>query len=533
VQAPGFPSLRLPARNIQAKGINTEMESHSGETAGALRIDGSALAIDEVVAVARRDRSAYLEAGTAERLRSGRRLIDTIVESGTTVYGINTGFGSLATVRISREQLLDLQRNLVRSHAAGVGDPLDREMTRAMIVITAASLARGHSGVRPELVQSLLSVLNAGIVPVVPSQGSVGASGDLAPLAHIALVVIGEGEAIFEGRRMPGAEALRRAGLAPQTLQAKEGLALINGTHLMCAAGALAVHDADRLILAAETAAGASLDALKGTDVALDDRIHRLRPHAGQLATAERLRGLLRGSEIRRSHAGCTRVQDPYSLRCIPQVLGAVRDAVAYCRQVIAVELGAVTDNPLSFPDDGVVLSGGNFHGQPLALALDFLAMAITQLSSFSERRTYALLSTWEGEAALPVFLTETPGLGSGFMVAQYVAAALVNENKVLSHPASVDSIPTSAGTEDFNSMGATSAWKARRVLANAEKTVAIEALCAMQAVECLRPLRSGDRIEEALGRVRAVVPRLLEDRPLSSDIEVLARGIRDGMLAV
>lgn len=495
----------------------------------SINLDGSALRIAQAIAVARHGASVALDPGARARLTEGRALIERIVEHEDTVYGINTGFGNLARVRISRPDLLALQRNLVRSHAAGVGDPLPTEVVRAMLLIAAGSLARGHSGVRPDLVEGLIALLNAGVHPVIPWQGSVGASGDLAPLAHMALVLIGEGEALYQGEGLPGGEALRRAGLTPLTLQAKEGLALINGTHLMCAMGALGVHDAEVLIDVAEGAAAASLDALKGTDVALDDRIHRLRPHAGQLTTAAHLRELLRGSEIRKSHEGCTRVQDPYTLRCIPQVIGAVRDAVAYCRGVVETELGAVTDNPLSFPADGVVLSGGNFHGQPLALALDFLALALTQLASFSERRTYALLSTWEGEAALPVFLTGSPGLNSGYMIAQYVAAALVTENKVLAHPASADSIPTSAGTEDFVSMGATAAWKLGRVLANARRVIAIELICATQAIEYHRPLRSGRGIEELIARARALVPPLGEDRSSSREIEAVAAAIRDG----
>jgi histidine ammonia-lyase len=497
-----------------------------------LALDGAALCLEDVVRVARRGRRVSLAPSAAARMAAGRALIERIVNQDGTVYGVNTGFGSLARVRVTREQLLDLQRNLVRSHAAGVGDPLDPEVVRAMLLICAASLARGHSGVRPQVVEALIGLLNAGVLPVIPSQGSVGASGDLAPLAHLALVLIGEGEALVGGERLPGAEALRRVAMAPLVLQAKEGLALINGTHLMTAVAALAVYDALTLLGSATVGAAASLDALLGTDVALDERIHRLRPHAGQAAVAAEMRSLLAGSAIRRSHSGCTRVQDPYTLRCIPQVLGAVQDAVEYCRGVVAIELGAVTDNPLCFPEDGEVLSGGNFHGQPLALALDFLALAVTQLSSFSERRTYALLSTWDGDAALPMFLTQTPGLGSGFMVAQYVAAALVNENKVLAHPASADSIPTSAGTEDFNSMGATAAWKARRVLRNAQRVTAIELLCAMQALDCRAPLCSGARLEEARRRVRGIVPRLEEDRALGGDIERLAQALAEGLLA-
>lgn len=508
------------------------IETPAVDDARLLTLDGAPLSPEAVAAVARGGALVALDDRARRRLERGRALIERVTASESTVYGINTGFGNLARVRISRAELEALQRNLVRSHAAGVGDPLSREMTRAMGLIAAASLARGHSGVRPALVEALIALLNAGVHPHIPWQGSVGASGDLAPLAHMALALIGEGEATFEGQRLPAGEALRRAGLAPLTLQAKEGLALINGTHLMCAAAALAVYDAGLLIDAAEGAAAASLDALKGTDAALDPRIHAVRPHPGQIETARRLRDLLTGSEIRLDHAGCARVQDPYTLRCIPQVIGAVRDAVAYCRGVVEVELGAVTDNPLCFPDDGEILSGGNFHGQPLALALDVLAIALTQLASFSERRTYALLSTWEGEAALPVFLTRQPGLQSGYMIAQYVSAALVAESKVLAHPASADSIPTSAGTEDFVSMGATAAWKARRVLENALRTIAIELLCAAQAIEFRRPLRSGEGVERLIERLRAVAPPLDDDRPLGGDIEAAADAIRAGSLA-
>jgi histidine ammonia-lyase len=495
-------------------------------------LDGTPLAISTVAAVARQGLAVHLAPAARARVAEGRRLIERIVAHGDTVYGVNTGFGNLASVRISPEQLLDLQRNLVRSHASGVGEPLEPEVVRAMLLIAAASLARGYSGVRLELVDLLIGLLNAGVLPLIPWQGSVGASGDLAPLAHMALVLIGEGAATYRGELLPAAEALRLAGLSPLLLAAKEGLALINGTHLMCAVAALALTDASTLIETAEAAAAASLDALKGTDVAFDARIHVLRPHPGQLAASAHLRALLQGSEIRRSHEGCTRVQDPYTLRCIPQVLGAVRDAVAYCRGVVEIELGAVTDNPLCFPQDEVVLSGGNFHGQPLALALDVMALALSQLGAFSERRTYALLSTWEGEAALPVFLTATPGLGSGFMIAQYVAAALVTENKVLAHPASADSIPTSAGTEDFVSMGATAAWKLRRVLQNATRVVAIEWLCAAQAVEYRRPLRSSELIEDLIARLRTLAAPLTEDRPLHGDIEAVSTAIRSGLFS-
>jgi histidine ammonia-lyase len=496
-----------------------------------VRLDGSPLAIDDVAAVAREGQPVSLSAGAREAIERGRTVIEKILARGDTVYGVNTGFGSLARVRVSPEQVVELQRNLIRSHAAGVGDPLPVEVSRAMLLITAAGLARGYSGVRPILVESLIALLNAGIHPIIPWQGSLGASGDLAPLAHMALILQGEGEAFYGAERLPGSVALERAGLSPLVLAAKEGLALINGTHLMSAAGALCVVDAGYLIAVAEATAAASVDALKGTDTAFDRRIQALRPQPGQAVTAARLREWLEGSEIRGSHTGCARVQDPYTLRCIPQVIGAVRDALAHVRGVVERELGSVTDNPLCFVDEDEVLSGGNFHGQPLALSLDYLAIALTSLAAFSERRTYSLVSTWEGEAALPMFLTGSPGLQSGMMIAQYVAAALVAENRVLAHPASVDSIPTSAGVEDFVSMGATAAWKARRILENATRAIAIELLCAAQAIESRRPLRSSPRIDALVEQVRTLVPTLTADRSLSPDIEALSQAIRRGDL--
>ncbi|HVA90111.1 MAG TPA: histidine ammonia-lyase [Chloroflexota bacterium] len=505
------------------------MQEPHAAPSGPIVLDGAPLAIEDVVAVAREGRATLLAEEARRAILRGRQVIESIVEHGDTVYGVNTGFGSLARVRVSPAQLLELQRNLVRSHAAGVGDALPVEIARAMLLITAASLARGYSGVRPALVDGLLALLNAGVHPLIPWQGSLGASGDLAPLAHMALVLIGEGEALYQGERLPGDQALARAGLAPLTLRAKEGLALINGTHLMSAVGALCVADAEYLLKVAEATAAMSVDALRGTDTAFDARIHQARAHPGQSATAATLRDWLAGSEIRASHAGCARVQDPYTLRCIPQVLGAVREAVAHARAVLGRELGAVTDNPLCFADAGEVLSGGNFHGQPIALPLDYLAIALTTLGGFSERRTYALVSTWEGEAALPVYLTPDPGLRSGVMIAQYVAASLVAENKILAHPASVDSIPTSAGIEDYVSMGATAAWKARRVLENTTRAIAIELLCAAQAIESRRPLRSSPRIEALVSEVRVLVHHLDADRSLAPDIEAIAAAIRSG----
>jgi histidine ammonia-lyase len=384
--------------------------------------------------------------------------------------------------------------------------------------------------VRAELVELVLGLLERGVTPVIPSKGSVGSSGDLAPLAHLALVLIGEGEATAGGERLPGAAALARAGLEPIALSAKEGLALINGTHLMAAAGGLAVREAERLVDAATVATALSLEAFKGSTVPFDARLHALRPQPGQQAVADRLRALLAGSPVVESHADCGRVQDPYTLRCAPQVLGAVADAVAYVAGAIERELHAVTDNPLVFPEDGDVLSGGNFHGQPLSLPLDHLALALCELASFSERRIYALLSP--SYADLPAFLSPRPGLSSGLMIAQYAAAALVNECQVLSHPAGAGSIPTSAGQEDFNSMGALAALKARTVVENASQVVATELVCAVQGLEFHRPLRSTDALEDAVARVRSYVPRVEEDRSLAGELEGLATALRGGELA-
>jgi histidine ammonia-lyase len=394
-----------------------------------------------------------------------------------------------------------------------------------MMLLLAASLSRGHSGVRTELVELLLALLGRGVVPVVPSRGSVGSSGDLAPLAHLGLVLVGEGEATFEGRRQPGAEALQAAGLEPMRLTAKEGLALINGTHLMAAVGSLAATDARRVLSAATTACALSLEAFKGSTVPFDARLQQVRPQPGQAHVAARLRELLEGSDIVASHADCGRVQDPYTLRCAPQVLGAVADALDYVQGALEWELKAVTDNPLVFPDDGDVVNGGNFHGQPLSLPLDHLALALTELASYSERRTYALLSP--SYAELPRFLSPTPGLGTGLMIAQYAAAALVNECQVLAHPAGAGSIPTSAGQEDFNSMGAWAALKARTVVEHAARVVATELVCACQGLEFHRPLRTTPALEDAVARVREIVPRVEEDRSLAEEIGHLADAIR------
>ena len=465
------------------------------------------------------------------RIAAARAVVDEALAAGTAVYGVTTGFGQLASVRIPSADAAQLQVNLVRSHAVGAGAPLGEDVVRGMLLCLGASLRRGHSGVRVELVELIDALLAYGVTPVIPSKGSVGSSGDLAPLAHLALVLIGEGEATVGGERVPGADALRRAGLAPVELTAKEGLALINGTHLMASAGGLAALEAQRLVNASVVAVALSLEAFKGSTVPFDERLHALRPHPGQQLVAARLRALLDGSPVVASHADCGRVQDPYTLRCAPQVIGAVADAVGYVTGALERELEAVTDNPLVWAGDGEILSGGNFHGQPLSLPLDHLALAICELASFSERRTYALLSP--SYAELPPFLTPRPGLSSGLMIAQYAAAALVNECQVLSHPAGAGSIPTSAGQEDFNSMGALAALKARTVVENASQVLAIELVCAVQGLEFHRPLRSTEVLEAAAAGVRDIVPRIEDDRSLSAELAELAAALRSGELVL
>jgi histidine ammonia-lyase len=481
--------------------------------------------LEELEAVARGAAAAPLDAADRERIAAGRAVVEAALESGTAVYGVTTGFGRLENVRIAASDAAQLQVNLLRSHAVGSGPPLPEEVVRGMLLLLASSLRQGHSGVRAELVELVLALLERDVTPVIPSKGSVGSSGDLAPLAHLGLVLIGEGEASLAGEVLPGREALARAGLAPVALSAKEGLAIINGTHLMAAAGGLAVRDAHRLLDAAVTAVALSLEAFKGSTVPFDARLHDLRRQPGPAAIAARLRGLLDGSHVIASHADCGRVQDPYTLRCAPQVLGAVADSLAYIQGAIERELGAVTDNPLVVED--AILSGGNFHGQPLSLPLDHLALALCELTSFSERRTYALLSP--SYAGLPAFLTPRPGLSSGLMIAQYAAAALVNESQMLAHPAGAGSIPTSAGQEDFNSMGALAALKARTAAENAAQVIATELVCAVQGLEFHRPLQSTPALEQAAARVREYVPRVEEDRSLAGELAELARALRTG----
>jgi histidine ammonia-lyase len=484
--------------------------------------------LPELEAVARHGATARaLDDDDRARIAAGRAVVERALAAGTAVYGVTTGFGQLESVRIAAEDAAQLQVNLLRSHAVGSGPPLPEEVVRGMVLLLASSLRRGHSGVRVELVELALALLERGVTPVVPSKGSVGSSGDLAPLAHLGLVLIGEGEATVGGETLPGSAALARVGLTPIVLGAKEGLAIINGTHLMAAAGALAVRDARRLLEAGTVAVALSLEAFKGSTVPFDPRLHGLRGQPGPATIAYKLTALLAGSPVVKSHEDCGRVQDPYTLRCAPQVLGAVADALAYVEQAIERELLAITDNPLVFPEDDEILSGGNFHGQPLSLPLDHLALAACELASFSERRTYALLSP--SYAGLPPFLTPKPGLSSGLMIAQYAAAALVNESQVLAHPAGAGSIPTSAGQEDFNSMGALAALKARTALENAAQVIATELVCAVQGLEFHRPLRSTAALEAAAARVREYVPRVEEDRSLATELARLADALRTG----
>ncbi|MBT9332885.1 histidine ammonia-lyase [Paracidobacterium acidisoli] len=507
--------------------------------ASSLQLSGRPLSIEEIAAVVGGRCTVTIATEAMTAVRASRAVVDHLLASRETAYGINTGFGKLSDVHIPPDQLEELQHNLVRSHACGIGQPLPEDEVRAMLLLRANVLAKGLSGVRPLLIETLAAMMNAGVHPVVPARGSVGASGDLAPLAHLALVVIGEGEAFFRAERMAGERALRLAGIEPLVLQAKEGLALLNGTQAMTAVGGLAVARALRVVELFDLAGAMSLEALRGTPTPFDARIHAARPHAGQMAAAKHLRALLEDSEIRESHRhNDPRVQDAYCLRCMPQVHGAARGALAHVREVIEVESGAATDNPLIFVGngaedgakngDGEILSGGNFHGAPLALALDYAAIALTDMMSISERRIDRLVNPDINEG-LPPFLSRTPGVSSGLMLAHVASAALLNEAKVLAHPASVDSVPTSGGKEDHVSMGMTSALKLRQVVENAGHVLAIEMMAAAQGLEYRLPLRPAKEVGLAVGLLREQVAPLGEDRVLSPEIEGLAAKIRAG----
>ena len=498
-------------------------------------LDGRSLTIESVVRVARDPGCRVsLDSSARRALVESRRLIERAVDSGQTIYGINTGFGKLANVRVPPNQIEQLQTNLIRSHASGVGAPLPPSLVRAVMLLRANVLLRTTSGVRPELVEALVALLNAGVLPVVPEQGSVGASGDLAPLSHIGLALMGEGEVLSpKGGMAPAREALKRAGLSPFRFAPKEGIAFINGTQAQTAFLALLVHDAQVLWRTAVGAAAMSLEALRGTPAPLDPRIHACRPHPGQSRAAALMRSLLEESEIRESHReNDPRVQDAYSLRCAPQVLGAVADAIGFAEQTVKVELNASTDNPLVF-ENGDVISGGNFHGQPVAQALDVLALTLTTLQAIAERRVERLVNP-DLSQGLPAFLTSDPGLCSGLMMVQIAAASLVAESRALAMPASIGSIPTDANQEDFVPMGMAAAFKASRILLNAQRVVAAELLCAAQGLEFLKPLKPGQGVAALYGRIRSLDPPitpLTADRPPAPDLERLALAVRAGDL--
>ena len=499
----------------------------------SVTLNGNDLTFQQLYAVALYGESVALVPAAVERMKASRAVVDRVVTSGATAYGINTGFGKLASVRISTEQVRQLQVNLVRSHASGVGAPLSEVETRAMMLLRANALAKGLSGIRSQVVETLCAMLNAKVHPVIPSQGSVGASGDLAPLAHLAQVVIGEGRAIFREETLAGGEAMKRAGITPVALEAKEGLSLLNGTQGMLALLSLALHEADNLVDTADVAASLSLDALRGSPGAFDSRIMHARAYAGAATTARNLAHLNEGSQIRESHRSAdkdTRVQDAYSLRCTPQVHGAVRDSLAQARETAAVELNSATDNPLVFVRDennGDIISGGNFHGQPLAMAADQVAIAIATLGGIVERRIEQMTNPLT--SMLPAFLTPEPGLNSGFMIAQVTAAALTSENKALATPHSVDSISTSGNQEDYVSMGMSGARRLEHMLVNLRHIIAIELLCACQGVDLLAPLQTGALAKKAHAAVRAKSAKVTDDRPLAPEIEAVSALVADG----
>jgi histidine ammonia-lyase len=522
----------------------------------ALHINGNDLTLSDLREVVYQRRPVLLEPEARERVEKARNVVEDLIANDRLAYAITTGVGKLSDVRITPEQNREMQVNLLRSHAVGVGEPLSEAETRAMILLRANSLSKGFSGVRPEVIDTLCEMLNRGVHPVIPSQGSVGASGDLAPLAHLALVLIGEGEAFVHakrasggperrGKRLNGAAALKAADIKPLTLEAKEAISLINGTQAMLAVGALALISAETLADSADVLGAMSLDALKGTDVAMDERIHNARPHAGQTHVAANIRRLLAGSAIRESHRDCGRVQDAYSLRCIPQVHGAVRDTLTFCRQVFETEMNSAVDNPLVFPAprkvgakpqlsdvaEGNIISGGNFHGEPVAFALDYLAIALSALAGISERRIERMVNPALSEG-LPPFLASGAGLNSGYMMPQVTAAALVSENKVLAHPASVDSITTSGNKEDYVSMGMTAAIKLKKVVANTRYVLAIEASATAQALDFLAPLKTSAPLQAAHAVIRAVSPTVDHDRVLAGDFEKLAEMLESGKLA-
>jgi histidine ammonia-lyase len=494
-----------------------------------LELHGQQLTLQQIADVAHGREHVVLGNEARRRVEQACEVVQNIVKEGRTVYGVNTGFGKLSDVSIAQSDLRQLQVNLVRSHSCGLGEPLPEAEARAMMLLRANVLACGFSGARPLVIETLIAMLERGVTPIIPEKGSVGASGDLAPLAHLALAAIGEGEVFYSGERLPAATALARAQIAPLQLEVKEGLALLNGTQAQGAVGALALHRGLQLVSLADVAGAMTLEALRGTPVAFDERIHAARPHPDQIAVAAHLRELLQESEIRESHlVNDPRVQDAYCLRCMPQVHGAIRTALNHARQVVEIESGSATDNPLVFSETGEVLSGGNFHGAPLAIVFDYAAIALTDLMSISERRIDRLVNPDSNEG-LPPFLTSQPGTSSGFMMLQVTAAALLNEARVLAHPASIDNVPTDGGKEDHVSMGMTAATKLRSIVKLAELTTAIELMTAAQALEYHAPLKPGRGVKQAYELVRKMVEPLTEDRSMSSDIEKLTEAITRG----
>jgi len=494
-----------------------------------ITLKGQQLTLQQITDIAEGREEVVLADEARVRVEQARAVVQEIVTQGRTVYGVNTGFGKLSDVSIDRADLIQLQLNLVRSHSVGLGEPLSEPEARAMLLLRANVLAAGFSGARPLVIETLIAMLQKRMTPVIPEKGSVGASGDLAPLAHLALAAIGEGEVFYKGERLPAEVALERAKIAPLRLEVKEGLALLNGTQAMGAVGALALHRAEQLVRLADVAGAMTVEALRGTPVAFDERIHAARPHAGQSAVAAHLRELMQDSAIRQSHlVNDPRVQDAYSLRCMPQVHGAIRTALDHAKQVVEIESGSATDNPLVFSETGEVLSGGNFHGAPLALVFDYAAIALTDLMSITERRIDRLVNPDSNEG-LPPFLTSQPGISSGFMMMQVTAVALLNEAKVLAHPASIDNVPTDGGKEDHVSMGMTCATKLRAIVRLAEMATAIELMTAAQALEHHAPLAPGRGVKQAYEIVRRHVPPLTQDRAMAGDIEKLTSAIIRG----
>lgn len=495
---------------------------------GHLLIDGEHLTIKDVVDVARNNRKIELSEQAVGKIKKSREYVDRLVEKGAVVYGITTGFGKFSDVFISREDTKALQRNLIVSHSCSMGDPFAEEIVRGIMLLRINALARGFSGIRLETVNTMIEMLNKGVHPVIPEKGSLGASGDLAPLANMVLVMLGEGEAIYQGVKLPGKEAMDKAGIKIVELTSKEGLALINGTPVMTAIGALAVYDALNLLKNADIISALTLEALKGITTAFDKKVHEVRGHSGQMAAARNMLRLVEGSELTTTQ-GQIRVQDAYTLRCIPQIHGASRDAVQYVADKITIELNAVTDNPIVFADEDQVISGGNFHGQPIALAMDFLGIAVSELANVSERRLERLVNPQLND--LPAFLTRKGGLNSGFMITQYAAASIVSENKILAHPASVDSIPSSANQEDHVSMGTTAARKARVILDNVQKVLGIEAFAAAQAISFRGDVKLGRGTVEAYKAIREKVAPVDEDRIMYTDMDILDKMVKSAAL--